>query len=182
MGIALAWFVRCSPPPTGLLLPLTPPDSFSLSGEQARSARWWTSFADDRLNALMKQALDSNFNVLAAWQRFQAAEAVADREASFLLPDVEAFFSAGRSYPEPDFRGGENQQLGLSVAYEVDLWGRDSHPRAGRTLPRRSFAARLSDGNALSFGRNCPNLVPPDGPVGSAGTHPGTGSNEREYS
>ena len=124
MGIAVTWFTQCSPPPTGLLLPLTPPDSFSFSGEQARSARWWTSFADNRLNALMNQALDSNFNVLAAWQRFQAAEAVVDREASFLLPDVEAFFSAGRSYPEPDFRGGENQQLGLSVAYEVDLWGR----------------------------------------------------------
>ncbi len=124
MGIALAWFARCSPPPTGLLLPLTPPDSFSLSGGQAQSARWWTSFSDSRLNALMNQALDSNFNVLAAWQRFQAAEAVVDREASFLLPDVEAFFTAGRSFPEPDFRGGENQQLGLSVAYEVDLWGR----------------------------------------------------------
>ena len=41
-----------------------------------------------------------------------------------MLPDVEAFFSAGRSYPEPDFRGGENQQIGLSTVYEVDVWGR----------------------------------------------------------
>ena len=124
IGCAVVALAYCSPPPTQSLLPLSPPDSFSYSGEQVRSAKWWTNFADDQLNELMDQALDSNFTLLSAWQRFRAAEAIVDREASFLLPDIEAFFSAGRSYPEPDFRGGENQQIGLSAAYEVDLWGR----------------------------------------------------------
>ena len=121
---AIAALTYCSPPPTQSLLPLSPPDSFSYVGEQERSAKWWTSFADNRLNELIEQALDSSFNLRSAWQRFRAAEAVADRESSFLLPDIEAFFSAGRSYPEPDFRGGENQQIGMSASYEVDLWGR----------------------------------------------------------
>lgn len=121
---ATAWLTNCAPPITQSLLPLTPPDRFSYSGEQELPERWWTSFEDNRLNGLIAQALDSNFSLLATWQRFRAAEAVVDRESSYLLPDVEAFFSAGRSYPEPDFRGGENQQLGLAAAYEVDLWGR----------------------------------------------------------
>ena len=115
---------RCSSRPTQSLLPLEPPASFSYSGEQELTEEWWTSFADERLNELMAQALDSNFDVRSVWQRFRAAEAVVDRESSYLLPDIAAFLTAGRSLPEPDFRGGENQQFGGSVAYEVDLWGR----------------------------------------------------------
>ena len=115
---------RCTPQANQSMLPLDAPARFSYTGEQELPEKWWTSFEDERLNELMHQALDSNFNLLAVWHRFQAARAVADRESSYLLPDIEAFLSAGRSYPEPDFRGGENQQFGLSAAYEVDLWGR----------------------------------------------------------
>ena len=115
---------RCSSKAPQSMLPLAPPASFSYSGEQELAEKWWTSFEDQRLNELVSEALDSNFNLLSVWQRFRVAEAVVDREESFLLPDIEAFFSAGRSYPRPDFRGGENQQLGLSTNYEVDLWGR----------------------------------------------------------
>jgi len=117
-------FNACAPKVMDATLPLNAPDQFSYTGEQELPQRWWTSFEDQRLNELMRQALDSNFNLLAAWQRFRAAQALADRESSFLLPDIEAFFTAGRSIPEPDFRGGENQQIGMSANYEVDLWGR----------------------------------------------------------
>ena len=124
LGYALVSLTRCSPKATESMLPLEPPASFSYSGEQELPEKWWTSFEDERLNELVSEALDSNFNLLSVWQRFRVAEAVVDREESYLLPDIDAFFSAGRSYPEPDFRGGENQQFGLSAAYEVDLWGR----------------------------------------------------------
>ncbi len=123
-GYMVVSFTRCAPKAAKSMLPLKTPDRFTYSGNQELPEKWWTSFEDERLNGLVDVALDSNFTLLAAWERFQAAEAVADRESSFLLPDVEAFFSAGRSYPEPDFRGGENQQIGLSTVYEIDLWGR----------------------------------------------------------
>ncbi len=114
----------CAPKVMDFTLPLDAPEQFSYTGEEELPQRWWTSFEDQRLNELMRQALDSNFNLLAAWQRFRAAQALVDRESSFLLPDIEAFFTAGRSIPEPDFRGGENQQIGMLANYEVDLWGR----------------------------------------------------------
>jgi len=121
---AAVLFDCCAPKVTDSILPLDPPERFSNTGQQELPQKWWTSFEDESLNDLVQIALDSNFNLLAAWQRFQAAQALADRESSFLLPDVEAFFTAGRSIPEPDFRGGENQQIGMSANYEVDLWGR----------------------------------------------------------
>lgn len=124
LGCTGVLLTHCSPKAAKSMLPMEAPELFSYAGEEELAQKWWTSFEDERLNTLVEQALDSNFNLLAAWQRFRAAEAVVDRESSFLLPDVEAFFSAGRSYPEPDFRGGENQQIGLTAVYEVDLWGR----------------------------------------------------------
>ena len=139
---------RCSPKVAKSMLPLDPPQGFSYSGDEPLPQKWWTSFGDEKLNGLVEEALDSNFNLLAAWQRFQAAQAVVDREASYLLPDVEAFFSAGRSYPEPDFRGGENQQLGLSAVYEVDLWGRI---RSQVQAERYRADATLSDYQAAAI-------------------------------
>lgn len=124
LAIAVAFLDCCAPKTMDSTLLLDPPERFSSTGEGELPQKWWTSFEDESLNDLMQIALDSNFNLLAAWQRFQAAQALADRESSFLLPDVEAFFTAGRSIPEPDFRGGENQQIGMSANYEVDLWGR----------------------------------------------------------
>ena len=124
IGYALVFLPCCTSQAPSSMLPLDPPAAFSATGEQELSERWWTSFEDEQLNELVSKALDSNFSVLAVWQRFRAAEAVVNRESSFLLPELETFFSAGRSYPEPDFRGGENQQIGASASYEVDLWGR----------------------------------------------------------
>lgn len=58
------------------------------------------------------------------WQQFRAAMAVVKREKSFLWPDIEASARTAISRPEPDFAGGENLQVGVSAAYEIDLWGR----------------------------------------------------------
>lgn len=105
-------------------LPLQPPQQFSYSGTAEMPNRWWTAFEDEILDSLVVQGLDSNFNLLAVWERLQAAEAVVKRESSFLLPDLEAFVRSGLNFPEPDFVGGENVQLGLAAFYEIDLWGR----------------------------------------------------------
>ncbi|MDT0650119.1 efflux transporter outer membrane subunit [Autumnicola edwardsiae] len=85
---------------------------------------WWTSFEDPALNALVDSALTSNLDLAATWQQFQAARAIVRRQSSFLLPQIDASTRSGISRPQPDFAGGENFQLGLTAAYEVDLWGR----------------------------------------------------------
>ncbi|WP_225000307.1 TolC family protein [Cesiribacter sp. SM1] len=119
-------FCACTPKTSKTTLPLEPPAAFTLSGNGETPAAWWTNFNDQQLDALVGQALDSNFNLMTTWHRFQAAQAVVERERSYLWPDVEASLQVGTSYPQPNFVGGENLRFGLSSVYEADLWGRIS--------------------------------------------------------
>ncbi len=119
-------FTSCTPKTARVALPLDAPEAFSRSGDIEAPQRWWTAFEDQELNTMVSYALDSNFNLMTAWQRFRAAEAVVDRESSYLLPDIEASLQGATNYPQPDFVGGENLRFGLSTAYELDLWGRIS--------------------------------------------------------
>ncbi|GAB3646156.1 efflux transporter outer membrane subunit [Echinicola sediminis] len=114
----------CSPKVTQMDPPLKPVGDFSASGTTLIPDHWWTSFNDPQLNALMDTALAGNFDLAASWEQYLAARAVAKRQSSFLLPDLEASVQNALRRPEPDFAGGENFQQGLSASYEVDVWGR----------------------------------------------------------
>ncbi len=98
----------------------TPP--FSSRGELAAPDRWWTSFGDPALNRQIESSLGGSFTLAAALQRLRAAQALARREASDLLPDVNGF-----SVAEGTIRTfGPNDTsfaLGLDASYQVDLWG-----------------------------------------------------------
>lgn len=124
LAYAAISMTACSPKTMTATLPMDSPEAFSYSGDQTPPQEWWTTFEDQELNAMVDQALDSNFNLLTVWFRFREAQAVVDRQSSFLLPDVEASVRSSLNRPQPDFVGGENVQLGLSAFYEVDLWGR----------------------------------------------------------
>lgn len=102
--------------------PVQAPEKFSASGERQIPARWWTAFGDSELNELVAEALNENFDLAAAWQRLEAARAVADRASSDLLPSLDA--EADGSFRREDARDFEELSLGLAAAYEVDLWGR----------------------------------------------------------
>jgi outer membrane protein TolC len=101
--------------------------------------KWWTAFEDSSLNILVDSAITNNFDLITIWYQFREAEAVIKRESSFLWPDIEASARSAINRPEPDFAGGENLQLGLSAAYEIDLWGRI---RSG--IQAEKFRARAS--------------------------------------
>lgn len=73
---------------------------------------------------MIDEALRTNLQLAGDWQQFRAAMAVVKREKSFLWPDIQASARTAISRPEPDFAGGENLQVGVSAAYEIDLWGR----------------------------------------------------------
>lgn len=104
--------------------PIGEPEEFSVSGTANIPEKWWTSFQDTTLNRLVDQALQANLNLKGNWQQFQASLAVLRAQKSFLWPDIQASARSAISRPEPDFAGGENLQVGLSAAYEIDLWGR----------------------------------------------------------
>lgn len=122
--ISVLIFIGCSPKFTNVSLPIENVQEFSTSGSMVLKDKWWTAFEDEQLNVLMDSALQSNMDLAAIWQQFMATKAVVRRQASNKWPQIDASAQTARNFPEPDFVGGENTQLGLSTSYEVDLWGR----------------------------------------------------------
>ena len=118
------FFFGCSPRYSHVTLPIDDVQEFSYNGASVVEDKWWTSFEDERLNQLIDSALQSNFDLAATWQQFLAASATVSREASNKWPQIEASAQSAVNFPENDFTGGENTQLGLSATYELDLWGR----------------------------------------------------------
>lgn len=95
--------------------------------------RWWTVFGDPTLDRLVEEALRSNLDLEAAWQRLRQARAIAERAGSDRFPDLDATTDATRRRSDRDDddsgdfgdQGDEDElRLGLEASYEVDLWGR----------------------------------------------------------
>lgn len=123
-GLALA---SCAPKAVVVDSPVRLPESFSLSGEAAPSAEWWTTFENAELNALMAEAFENNFSLRAAWDRLTQARAIAERSGADLWPSVDGSAGASRSVTHVIGSSGRYRNdfaLGISASYEVDLWGR----------------------------------------------------------
>ncbi len=127
----------CSHKPETFGPPETIGESFSREGLAPLEDRWWESFEDPQLNALVEQALEENFSLQTAWARLAQFEALRKRARSSLFPTLSA--SAGADYTEQINAGnsnleGESWDFSLNAAYEVDLWGK---------LRSRNDAAKL---------------------------------------
>ena len=121
---ALLLFSGCSTQKDAIEPPLSVPESFSESGTQPTPDKWWTAFEDDQLNSVIDSALQENFDLLTAWERLRAANAVVDRESSVLFPDLEATAGAEATRTDNSSNDSETLSLGLTSTYEIDLWGR----------------------------------------------------------
>jgi NodT family efflux transporter outer membrane factor (OMF) lipoprotein len=105
-------------------------DSFgegSTLGTSRAPEKWWLSFQDVDLNRFVNEALGSNTSMSQAWARLAQAEALSSQAGAAASPTVSADVGAGRSRTPSFF--GDNQEsnqfnAGVSVGYEVDLWGR----------------------------------------------------------
>jgi len=105
------------------------PAGTALPGVQAD---WWKSFGDARLDALVAEALDNNRDLARAMARIDESRAVLRVARANQLPRVDANASAARQHFGPNapltIGGGaltyDDFRANLSVAYEVDLWGR----------------------------------------------------------
>ena len=104
------------------------PESFSAqpSGPAAPD-RWWESFDDPGLDALVEEALGGNFQLAQAWSRLDQVAALREQQSSFLWPTAQLEASAGRSRSTDPFGNtahGNRFSLSAAAAYEVDIWGR----------------------------------------------------------
>jgi NodT family efflux transporter outer membrane factor (OMF) lipoprotein len=91
---------------------------------------WWTLFGDETLNSLIDRASTNNLDLKTASARIEQAAALRGVSASRYWPDIVAGAGASavqtteaRTVPGAD-REGELYQAGLTMAWELDLWGR----------------------------------------------------------
>ncbi len=112
----------CSVDIKDIPIPISLPERFSVSGQAKIPNRWWLTFNDTALNQLIDQALSENFTLLAAFNRLQQAQAVAQKSGAELIPAINGNFAASQKIT--DTATLNNFTLGLAASYELDLWGR----------------------------------------------------------
>lgn len=119
--------------------PTTQPADFdvALSTQEAQDdydighfeAAWWRQFEDPVLNRLVQTALEENRELRVAYARLRAARAIRDDAANDVLPTVTSRASSeiGKGQ-QPGFGDervdSERYDLGLDMAWELDLFGR----------------------------------------------------------
>ncbi|QLC72337.1 TolC family protein [Pseudomonas sp. LPB0260] len=92
-------------------------------------ALWWQQFDDPTLNQLVRQSLRENRELRVAFARLRAARAIRDDVANDRLPTVtgRASSALGKAQqPGVSERrlSSERYDLGLDMAWELDLFGR----------------------------------------------------------
>lgn len=112
---------------------------------------WWRLYNDANLDALIQQALAENNDLEAAAANLRAVRASLSETRSNRLPSTTVTGAANRSQSStitaPQAGGAElpdvdTYDVGLDVAYEIDLFGRvESSIRAARADARAAEAA-----------------------------------------
>jgi len=115
--------------PEPVPLPVTPPEQWSAQIDEGQGidASWWQAFNDDHLNRLIDKALAANSDLAATAQSVIQADLQLQSAGAGLLPSVGATASTGRQASRAsggDTNNGGSTSAGLSVDYELDLWGR----------------------------------------------------------
>jgi len=94
-------------------------------GDEAPRGDWWQVFADDDLDALVREIDISNQTVAAAEARVREARAATQAARAGLFPAVNGNALALRSARAGSGNSSANTfNAALDVGWEVDLWGR----------------------------------------------------------
>ncbi|MEE8423095.1 MAG: efflux transporter outer membrane subunit [Thermodesulfobacteriota bacterium] len=126
--------------PQSIELPDNLPESFTTHIEatspEASLNKWWESFGDSKLNALMKETFSNNLSLAQAYARLDRLLAVTRSTAATRRPFFNLAGEASRT-KQPGVSGditGSNYTLSVAAGYELDLW---------RKLDFRTKAATL---------------------------------------
>lgn len=140
-----ALLVSCGLPSTNVKIPDKPlPAEFEGQQDEASVAElsWREYFADERLTALIGEALEANPDVFIAVQRIELARAGVTRATGAMLPQVSAVVGGGVTKPARYTAEGSgnatteimpgrmtpnplgDMALGLESSWEIDVWGR----------------------------------------------------------
>ena len=147
----------------------------SVAGEY-EPLEWWRAFGDPVLDAVVENALASNFDMAEAVARVEQARDTALLARAMIFPVVgvragvddfrsptnagigaqvqelgleELLSAAGDDFTLPDRLGLTNFALSADVAYELDFWGR---VRSSRLAAGADYLASESDLHAVRIG------------------------------
>jgi multidrug efflux system outer membrane protein len=104
---------------------------------------WLASFHDARLSALVDEAQRNNPDLAAAVARRERALAQAGFADSAFAPKVDAGFGASRRDAGTPDGPADRFDLGLSVSWEIDVWGRIAKTSAAAAADVVAAAADL---------------------------------------
>lgn len=113
----------CVAPEPAPPLPFQEVAAFSAQGSEPTSTRWWQAWQDPRLEADVQQGLGQNWTLRIAWERLQAARALAQQERSARRLTLDAV-GGGRVFDGDEPLPEQEIEAGLQASFEVDLWGR----------------------------------------------------------
>ena len=116
------------------------PASQAATTDRAALARWWTTFRDPTLDALVSRTVEGNLDLKIAAARVKEARAARGIAASRALPQLDAAASysrAQRSNAVPPFNSGSGGggpspfgarvqntfEAGFDAAWELDVFG-----------------------------------------------------------
>ena len=162
LALALLGGCRSTPAPAAGSVELEVPETFSAASDgrvELGAEPWWTTFGDASLDRAVDGVLDGNYELRQAWARLRQSEASARAAGAPRIPSLDA--TAAARYQEIQQSGsggfniplrfGETYSLGLSLGYEVDLFGRiDSTLKAARLEEAATAADVRATGLALS--------------------------------
>lgn len=124
------------------------------SSTSPSDARWWESFEDPRLDALLRKAFQQNLDLYQAFARLRQADAAVRGARSGFFPTISGDANGGRSKTVVNFGQGpvgfSQDQFGLTAAasYEIDLWGRVAQ---GYGASRKDRVAAEADVSAAAM-------------------------------
>jgi NodT family efflux transporter outer membrane factor (OMF) lipoprotein len=161
LGLAAPLLAGCATlPKPGAAPALRPASSFastaSLAAPQADwpSDRWWESFGDPQLTALIEEGLATATDLRAAQARFEQAAALVQQTRSRLLPTIAANGEAGVTKQSYNYlfpralapKGWPDYGLATGrIDWELDFWGRN---RAALAAARSDAAAAQAEAAA----------------------------------
>lgn len=110
---------------------------------------WWQAFGSPELDGLMQEAMTANRDLAAAFQRIEQSRAAAGIAGASRLPSANASLGGSKNRSDTGAeRNSDASQLGLSVAYEADLWGLNA---ASTAAARARLQASVFDRDAVAL-------------------------------
>lgn len=95
--------------------------------------KWWEAFGSDELNSLVEESLKSNYDLRVAVARVAQTRAKAAATKAAQYPSVNILggydiqapeFGMGSTTSSEEYGSRTTWQLGATVSYEVDIWGK----------------------------------------------------------